>query len=87
MYVAYDQVAHQVSGVQPLHNVFDELLHGAASCVHPEVRLAVGREALIIKLFHAQPIRGQRPAAVAGHAFQDRFRTAHRARRPLRPAA
>ena len=73
MDVADDQVAHQVSGVQPLHDVFDELLNGAASCVHPEVRLAVGREALIIKLFHPQPIGGQRPAAVAGHALQDGF--------------
>ena len=66
VYVADDQVAHQVSGVQPLHDVIDELLNGAASCVHPEVRLAVGREALIIKLFHPQPIGGQRPPAVDG---------------------
>ena len=60
-------------GVQPLNDVFDELLNGAASCVYPEVRLAVGREALIIKLFHTKTIRGQRPAAVAGHPLQDDF--------------
>ena len=52
--------------------LIDELLDGAASCVHPEVRLAVGREALIIKLFHLQPIRGQRPAAVERDALEDR---------------
>jgi hypothetical protein len=35
--------------------------------------LAVGREALITKLFHAKTIRGQRPATVAGHLVQDDF--------------
>ena len=53
--------------------MIDELLNGAASCVHPEVRLAVGREALIIKLFHTKPIRSQRTPAVLGYALQHGF--------------
>ena len=78
MYVADDEVAHQVSSQSTIWST--SVLDRAAPCVHAEVRLAVGREPLIIELFHLQAIGGERTPAVEGHPRQAPWRTARRAR-------